>query len=491
MNDGAPPGPDPKAIRPSMVDSGWSVPPPQIEEPALPPPPPSTGERRPQPASRPLPSYEAHETGVRDVTMVDREIQTRAKAMREKETLPPPRRASAFPPPPPVVRSQGAPVGIRGPGALASPLPGSSRPPPPPSRPSAPPASPSRPPAPPAPPSLPPAPAGAATDAEAHGVSAARSAATLMRPRTSQSPQPLPSFGAALAQRVRFAGGEVPLWSLVTPLVLLVALGTAFAAAAVTSAADPNAAQPPKLSAEPSASVAQLPAPLPPAPLPGLTASAEDKPKPLTLLERVAVGDDAAVKELSAKPVSDLRVAEAIALSLGQSAQDVRAARALRDRVDHDPGLIKDPDVLTQLRRYTEDPETARDALSAIANVPGPISADLIYEVWTATASRTTATDLARSLIYSKEVRAKASPALAIALDVRDADTCEKNRDLIDRVTADGDRRTFHVLGKLTRKYGCGANKRADCYACLRSGTDLDAAMKAVKARREPHPFGS
>ena len=494
MNDGAPPGPDPKAIRPSMVDSGWSAPPPRIAEAELPPPPGSEPEPARQPPARPLPSYEAHEAGVRDVTMVDREIQTRAKAMREKDTLPPPRRASAFPPappPPPVVRAQEPPVVIRNPDALASPLPGTR--PAPPSRPrqSVPPAPPSRPSAPPARPSLPPAlPAVAATDADPQGAAAARSAATLLRPR-SQNPQPLPSFGAALAQRVRFAGGEVPLWSLVTPLVLLVALGTAFAAAAVTSAADPSAPQPAlKASAEPSASVAQLPAPLPPVPTPSLTASVDDKPKPLTLLERVALGDDAAVKELSAKPVSDLRVEEAISLSLGQSAQDVRAARALRDRVDHDPGLIKDPDVLTQLRHYTDDPETSRDALSAIANVPGPISADLIYEVWTATASRTTATDLARSLIYSKEVRAKASPALAIALDLRDADTCEKNRDLMDRVAADGDRRAFHLLGKLTRKYGCGANKRADCYACLRSGTDLDATMKAVKARREPHPFG-
>ncbi len=104
----------------------------------------------------------------------------------------------------------------------------------------------------------------------------------------------------------------------------------------------------------------------------------------------------------------------------------MRAARALRDRVDHDPGLIKDPEVLAQLRRNSDDPETARDALAAMANVPGPISADLIYEVWTATAQRTTATDLARSLIYSKEVRAKASKALAVALDLRDADSCEK-----------------------------------------------------------------
>jgi hypothetical protein len=330
-----------------------------------------------------------------------------------------------------------------------------------------------------------------ARDADQQSVAAARSAATLVRPRQS-NPPPLPSFGAALAQRVRFAGGEVPLWSLVTPLVLLVALGTAFAAAAVTSASDPSAAQPALTpSAEPSASVAHaLPAPPPPVPAPVIANSVEEKPKPLTLLERVAQGDDAAVKELSAKPVANLSIEEAISLSQGQSAQDVRAARALRDRVDHDPGLIKDQDVLGQLRRYTDDPETARDALSAMANVPGPISADLIYEVWTATSSRTTATDLARSLIYTKEVRAKASPALAVALDLRDADTYEKNRDLMDRATADGDRRVFHLLGKLTRKYGCGANKRADCYACLRSGVDLDAAMKAVKARREPRPFG-
>jgi hypothetical protein len=419
--------------------------------------------------------------------MVDREIQTRAKAMREKETLPPPRRGSAFPPAPPP-----PPVVVRGPDALTSPLPVASRPPPP-SRPaqSAPPPAPTapstRPSAPPARPSLPPARAVSALDADAHGLAGERNAATLVRPRMSLTPQPLPSFAAALAQRVRFAGGEVPLWSLVTPLVLLVALGTAFAAAAVTSAADPSTAKAAlKPSPEPSASVA----PQLPVPAPSLTPTPEEKPKALSVLERAALGEDAAVKELSAKPVADLRVEEAISLSLGQSAQEVRAARALRERVEHDPGLIKDQEVLTKLRHYADDPETARDALATMANVPGPISSDLIYEVWTATSSRTSATDLARALIYSKEVRAKASPALAAALDLREANTCEKTRDLLDRVSADGDRRAFHLLGKLTRKYGCGANKRADCYACLRTGTDLDAVMKAVKARREPHPFG-
>lgn len=299
----------------------------------------------------------------------------------------------------------------------------------------------------------------------------------------------MPSFAGALAQRVRFAGGEVPLWTLVTPLVLLVALGAAFAAAAITSPADPGAAL--KVVPEPSASVvAAAPMPVPPAPIVSANANTDEKPKPLTLLERAALGEDAAVKELSAKPVADLRVEEAISLSLGQSAQDVRAARALRDRLAHDPGLIKDPEVLAQLRKNSENPETAREALAAIANVPSPLSADLIYEVWTASAARSASSDLARSLIYSKQVRAKASKALAIALDLRDADTCEKSRDLLSRVSTDGDRRSFHLLNKMTRKYGCGPNKRQDCYACLRDGKDLEAALKAVKTRREPRPFG-
>ncbi|MET0792509.1 MAG: hypothetical protein ABW061_13390, partial [Polyangiaceae bacterium] len=424
-----------------------------------------------------------------------------AETVSHPASLPPVAPRSSVPPSPP---SRPAPPPSR-------PAPPASRPAPPParpeSRPAPPPARPESRPAPPparpeldplrsAPPPVRPEPSAAAVAASAadtnpgHFAAAARSAATLVRPRPSLGPQALPSFAGALKQRVRFAGGEVPLWSLVTPLVLLIALGAAFAAAAVTSASDPGAAQTAlKPTPEPSASATPvLPAPAPPPPV--LSASADEKPKPLSLLERVASGDDAAIKELSAKPLPDLRVEEAISLSLGQSAQDVRAARALRDRVDHDPGLIKDPEVLAQLRRNTDDPETARDALAAMANVPGPISADLIYEVWTATSARTTATDLARSLIYSKEVRAKASKALAVALDLRDADTCEKNRDLLPKATSDGDHRASHLLNKLTRKYGCGPNKRQDCNACLRDGKALDDAIKAVKARREPHPFG-
>ena len=362
-----------------------------------------------------------------DVTQVDRQIQSRVKAMREKDTLPPPRRASAF-----SGRSAAGSRRARARAAGRDPerdvRAGAARPrhafagghaadrrPPPPGSVQSGPRRLRRS----APVSRRASPFARATFGATGGASApprktrirktsraARSAATIVRPR-SLNPPALPSFGTALAQRVRFAGGEVPLWSLVTPLVLLVALGAAFAAAAVTSAADPSGGFAFAQSRAPSLQprwLSALPAPTPRRPrrAPATPQNSEEKPKPLTLLERAAQGDEAAVKELSAKPVADLNVEEAISLSLGQSAQDVRAARALRDRVDHDPGLIKDAEVLSELRRYTDDPETARDALAAMANVPGPISPDLIYEVWTATASRTTATDLARSLIVMK-----------------------------------------------------------------------------------------
>ena len=75
--------------------------------------------------------------------------------------------------------------------------------------------------------------------------------------------------------------------------------------------------------------------------------------------------------------------------------------------------------------------------------------------------------------------------------DLRRAETCEQSRDLLPRALSDGDRRSFNLLIKLKRKQGCGPNKRQDCYACLREGTALDDAIKAVKTRKAPTPFGS
>jgi hypothetical protein len=145
-----------------------------------------------------------------------------------------------------------------------------------------------------------------------------------------------------------------------------------------------------------------------------------------------------------------------------------------------------DKAVLKELRRYTAKEETAYDGLAAMASAPDSLGPDLIYEVWTGTAARTEVTTLAQALVYSPDVRAKASPALAVALDLRVADSCEEKKKLLPVAQRDGDRRSLHLLTKLRRATGCGPGQRLDCHGCLRDSKALDEAILAVKDRKAP-----
>jgi hypothetical protein len=283
---------------------------------------------------------------------------------------------------------------------------------------------------------------------------------------------------AALKQRVRFAGGEVPLWSLLMPMVLLLALGSAFVAAAISgperTVAAPAGSTAPSAAASLSAPALDGASVLPAAAAtqaPALPASATD------------------AEALEARRAEELSKDEALTLASARRQREVTRVALLRQNLTRDPGLFKDAATLTELRRAAEDPLTAPDALSAMAEAPGPLSADLLYEMWTGTVARNSATELARSLVFSKEVRAKASPELAVALELRIAETCEQNKALLPKVLDKGDRRTLALLAKLSRRFGCGANKRQDCYPCLREDKAVDEAMTAVKKRREPKPF--
>jgi len=176
-------------------------------------------------------------------------------------------------------------------------------------------------------------------------------------------------------------------------------------------------------------------------------------------------------------------------LSLAQSKAEAErdAAKALRLKVETNPALGKDKSVQGELLRLAADTQTARDAMAAMAAVEPPIGADLLYEVWTGTSQRTDTTELARSLVYSTDVRPKASAALAVALELRGAERCEQYQTALPKALKDGDRRSLHLLTKLTSKRGCGAKKNEDCFACLRGQPDeLAATINAVKSRRPP-----
>ncbi len=191
--------------------------------------------------------------------------------------------------------------------------------------------------------------------------------------------------------------------------------------------------------------------------------------------------------KLEARPPESLTARELAALADAHSDALRASAKALRLKVEASPSLGKDPALQSELMGLADDARTSADALSAMAALEPPIGADLLYQVWTRTPVRSDATDLARALVYSTDVRRKASPALAVALDLRAAESCEQYKAILPKALRDGDRRAAHLLTKLSSKRGCGPKKSDDCYACLREpGDELKATINAVKSRRPP-----
>lgn len=273
-----------------------------------------------------------------------------------------------------------------------------------------------------------------------------------------------PSLGEAMASRVRFAGAEVPLWHLMAPLFgLLLAAITAMAVAGTSRAQEARSAE------RSGGSLASL--------------SARKQIFPPTAQRAPEIG------VLESRPRESLSADEVLLVTRVIAERDRETARTLRERLARDPSTVKDKVTLTQLRKLAMATDTADIALGAIAALPGPLSADLLYEVWTAAPNHPEGIELAQALLFSRDVRGKATDALSVALELHLAQDCLANRDVLARAVGVGDRRSLPLLKRLKARVGCGRNEKQDCYPCLRPRSALDAAIAAVKSRPAPSPF--
>ncbi len=274
-------------------------------------------------------------------------------------------------------------------------------------------------------------------------------------------------------RRVTIAGISMPYWG-VALLALLGLVGIiAVIALAVGPSDTPEVASGEKpVDAPPTSSsaVAYLPAP---------TGSA-------LLLERARLGDEEALKKLEELPPEKRSTEQALALSQGWLAKKRIELDELDAKLEQDPALLEKRATQRQLLTFSRDASVAQVTLRMISKQDSPIAADLLYEVWTGTRGRTEGTRLAQALVYSAEVRPRASPALSALLDLRKEKDCEKMREVLARVREHGDRRSLRGLAKLTLRRGCGPKKRKDCFPCLRDGEELRKAINTVKDRPDP-----
>jgi len=232
-----------------------------------------------------------------------------------------------------------------------------------------------------------------------------------------------------------------------------------------------------------AASAASLVSAAASAPASAGTASASALP---SLVERAEQGDSRAIEQIDGQPADRRTVREALAWARGKSKRRHQDLESIAKELQSNLPLSADEETMAKLWPYTKDPRTATEALSILASLRTPMAADMLYEVWVGTRAKNDTTQLAKRLLYTEQVRESVSEALAVALDLRAATSCEEVAEILPRAEEHGDRRSLMLLGKLNFRYGCGRRGGQDCYSCLRGTSAINDAIAAVRRRPAP-----
>ncbi|MEY2936901.1 MAG: hypothetical protein RL033_7650 [Pseudomonadota bacterium] len=206
------------------------------------------------------------------------------------------------------------------------------------------------------------------------------------------------------------------------------------------------------------------------------------------LEQRASQGQPEALGELAAVPSAKRTGAASLALGTGyvSTGKNEPALEAFRAALAADPELQENGDLLRGVRKLAEDPDTREAALDLAALKLGARGVDLLFDVWISTKEKTPATRAARKWLDTDSVRAGASPAAKLALEIRETKGCKNLEELLPRARASADERSLTSLKRLQSKGGCGFLGLEDCYSCLRGDSALDDAISAAAARAAP-----
>jgi hypothetical protein len=181
-------------------------------------------------------------------------------------------------------------------------------------------------------------------------------------------------------------------------------------------------------------------------------------------------------------------VLRALLLAFASRANGLVDAMAIAKRLfEVAPEQANDKDVRFLVKRGAATPGQASAlAFPLMAESMGSAGPDLLYEL---TLNDARASVRADELLASEAVRARATPALLIANDLRKAASCSARVPLLDRAVEVGDERSAAILAPLgaTTKKGCGKKKRLPCPAACPAESErfLDAVSK-IRARLAP-----
>jgi serine/threonine-protein kinase len=150
-----------------------------------------------------------------------------------------------------------------------------------------------------------------------------------------------------------------------------------------------------------------------------------------------------------------------------------------------DANASADPKLEEDVRNAALLKDSQDDAFALLEAQMGARGIDILYDIAFGASGRQypQAAARARHSLDVDDVRGRASPALAILLDFRDAKTCDAKRALLDRAHDHGDARLLLILQPDIASRGCGFLGQRDCYPCMHKDTALRDAMSAIEER--------
>jgi hypothetical protein len=164
-----------------------------------------------------------------------------------------------------------------------------------------------------------------------------------------------------------------------------------------------------------------------------------------------------------------------------------KGAEALISICEADPEALKERDVAAAAVTIAANLELgandiAEQVFEALGLKGGAGGADVLYEI-ASTRGGSKAAGRANELLRRKEVLEKASPALRIALDIREA-ACKDKLSLLDRAKAEGDLRAVGALDIL-RSDTCNPRVGQCCY---RRHAAVEETIHLIRARLRGAP---
>jgi hypothetical protein len=206
------------------------------------------------------------------------------------------------------------------------------------------------------------------------------------------------------------------------------------------------------------------------------------------LRDRARQGEPAALVEIQQVPERKRTAQTQLALGLGylSSGRIEAGLEALALALEAEPELASDAEVLRAVRGAADDAAGRDRALELAATRLGAGGVDVLFDVWSSTPGKTPATRAARKWLDTDAVRASASPAARVALEIRDVKDCAAAAEIVVRAEEAGDARSLRSLQRFQSKTGCGFLTLEDCYPCLRKDSALDDAVAKVSERPAP-----